>query len=126
MKTFSSSHGLWEFCAYDVKVRRTKVFERAFNRCVYVLRTVSAVVAFECTLLVEIALLLPLLSNTLQTSEFGRDHHLISSTSSFHPLAKPLLALSELIIHRCVNEIAALLVEVIQDSERCFLGTLTE
>ena len=75
-------------------------------------------------MMVELALLPPLLSSTLQTSEFGRDHHLISSTSSFHPLAEPLLAFSKLIIHRCVDEIAALLVEVIQHSKRCFLGTL--
>ena len=51
--------------------------------------------------------------------EFGSDDHLVSKTLRFggEPLADPELRLLGLVIARCIDEVAALAVEVIEDSE---------
>lgn len=59
-----------------------------------------------------------------RASELGSQNNLISIATLRHPLANPLLGLAELVQVGRVDEVAALLMEVIEDSKSCLLVAL--
>ena len=61
----------------------------------------------------------PALVHLVAGGEFGGDDHLVSEAFRFgrEPFADPLLRLLGLVIAGCINEVAALAVEVIEDSK---------
>lgn len=59
-----------------------------------------------------------------RAGELGSQNNLISISTLRHPLADPLLGLTELVQVGCVDEIAALFVEVVEDGKCCLLIAL--
>jgi hypothetical protein len=62
----------------------------------------------------------------LHTRKLRSEHNLIPDASIFHPFADPLFTLARLIIYCCIDPVAALLVEVVQDLKRCLFGALAK
>lgn len=62
----------------------------------------------------------------LTACELCREHNLVSPAARLHPLANPLLALAELVVYGCVDEVAALAVEVVEHGEGGFFGAFAE
>lgn len=103
---------------YDINVGGVQLFERPLQRNVYVFCTIAIIVRLD-----GLASSLLFLCD-LHASKLCSQHNLISHISRLHPFANPLLALAELVIDCCVNPITTLLVEVVQDLERCLFRAL--
>jgi hypothetical protein len=105
---------------YDIHIAGPQCLERPLNTRVHILRTVPAVIA----LAPRSAFLLFL--RDLHPSKLGCYDHIIPHAPLFHPLANPLLAFTKLVVDGRIDEVAALLVEVVEHGEGCLLGTFAE
>lgn len=57
----------------------------------------------------------------LTYSELGGDDHLVTVSTLFHPLAKPLLRLLILVVVGCVDEVASSFDKGVKQSKRLLL-----